>query len=276
MIREECGVSVLISVYHKENPSFLYVSLRSIANQTTPPQEIIVVKDGLLTPELDEVIAQRSEKSSIQYRVIEFEINAGLGKALNEGVKYCSHEWIARMDTDDIALPNRFEKQVDYIQNHPDTDIVGGWICEFDHDEKACEQERRVPKAHEEIEKFARYRNPMNHMTVMFKKSAVEEAGGYQPMNGFEDYYLWMRMLIRGKRFANIPEVLVKARIGSGMIERRRGWCYLKDEWHLEKAAYRLGFWRRGDLVRNLFYRMFPRVLPRIVVEKLYNLLRKF
>jgi len=113
-------------------------------------------------------------------------------------------------------------------------------------------------------------------MTVIFRKNAVLDVGGYQPMNGFEDYYLWMRMLHSGKQFANLSEMLVKARTGRDMIVRRQGWRYAKDELALEKAAYRMGFWSEIDLVRNFFIRFLPRLLPVFIVEKLYNILRKF
>lgn len=268
--------SVLISVYHKENALFLDEAFKSIEQQTLAANEIILVKDGPLTSKLDNVIAYHGEHSKIPYKIIELKENIGLGEALNEGMKYCSCEWTARMDSDDIALSDRFEKQFAYIEKNKDVDIVGSWICEFDEDSNMCEKERKVPELHADIVKFAKHRNPLNHMTVIFRKNAVLDAGGYLPVNGFEDYYLWMRMLMKGKRFANVQEILLKARTGRGMIRRRQGWQYAKDEVTLEKLAYRLGFWSRLDLIRNLFTRVLPRLLPVFIVEKLYNLLRKF
>ncbi len=268
--------SLLISVYHKENALFLEEALNSIENQTLPAEEIVLVKDGVLTPVLNKAITHHSEHSKIPYKLIELKENVGLGEALNEGMKHCSYAWIARMDSDDIAISERFEKQFSYLYKHTEVDILGGWICEFDDDPAICTKERRVPSSHEDMVKFAKYRNPMNHMTVVFRKSVVEEVGGYQPMNGFEDYYLWMRMLMRGKRFANLPQVLVKARTGRDMITRRQGWKYARDELALEKAAYQIGFWSKADLVKNFFIRFLPRLLPVFIVEKLYNLLRKF
>jgi len=269
-------ISVLISVYFKEDAKYLESALTSIEAQTFNVKEIVLVKDGPLTLELDDVIAQQKETSEIPYIVVELSANVGLGVALNEGLKHCENEWVARMDSDDIALPDRFEKQFSYIEKNSDVDIVGSWICEFDEDSNMCEKERKVPELHADIVKFARHRNPLNHMTVIFRKNAVLDAGGYLPVNGFEDYYLWMRMLMKGKRFANVQEVLLKARTGQGMIRRRQGWQYAKDEVALEKSAYRLGFWSRLDLIRNLFTRVLPRLLPVFIVEKLYNLLRKF
>ena len=268
--------SVLLSVYHKETSIFLDAALNSIEKQTLAVKEIVLVKDGPLPSELDRIIMKHSQNSKIPYVIVALESNVGLGEALNRGLVQCTYEWIARMDTDDIALPDRFEKQFSYLEAHPETDILGGWICEFDSDEERCDKKRRVPSFHDEIVCFAKHRNPLNHMTVVFRKDAVLNAGGYRPMNGFEDYYLWMRMIQGGKHFANLPEVLVKARTGREMVMRRQGWEYAKDEWCFEKAAYRMGFWSKKDLVRNMVTRVIPRLLPLFIVEKLYNVLRKF
>jgi glycosyltransferase involved in cell wall biosynthesis len=230
-----------------------------------------------LSSALEEVLNFHSEQAvNIPYKVVALKENVGLGKALNEGMQYCVYPWIARMDSDDIALSNRLEEQFKYLIKNSEIDIVGSWICEFDNNPEFCSKERRVPESHDAIVKFAKNRNPLNHMTVVFRKDAVMDVGGYIPMNGFEDYYLWMRMLLQGKQFANLPQVLLKARTGQGMISRRQGWKYAKDELVLEKAAYRMGFWSEIELVRNFFTRFLPRLLPVIIVEKLYNILRKF
>ncbi len=269
------SLSVLLSVYHKEKAAYLKEALSSIENQTLKPDEIVLVKDGPLSEELDALITQCVAHSDIAYHIVTLPKNVGLGEALSIGLTHCIYEWVARMDTDDIALHDRFEKQFAYLEKHPDTDILGGWICEFDSDANRCERERRVPSSHDEIVRFAKHRNPLNHMTVVFRKEAVLDAGGYQAMNGFEDYYLWMRMLQKGKKFANLPQIVVKARTGRSMIARRQGWRYAKSEWILEKAAYKIGFWSASDLTRNIFTRVLPRLLPVFIVERLYNLLRK-
>ncbi len=267
--------SLLLSVYSKERPSYLDEALYSIEMQTLPPSEIVLVKDGFLTAKLDEVIEKHIEYSEIEYKILALKVNLGLGGALNAGVESCSHAWIARMDSDDIACPERFEKQCAFLESHPDIDLLGGWICEFVDDSSDCNRERRVPLVHDSIVRFANYRNPINHVTVLFKKSAVKDVGGYLEMQGFEDYYLWMRMLKYRKHFANLPEVLVRVRVGNDMISRRQGWEYAKNELALEKAAYQIEFWTALDLLRNFFVRFLPRLLPVFVVEKLYNLLRK-
>jgi len=268
--------SLLMSIYNKEKPENFNRCMQSIWDeQSVRPSEIILVEDGKLTKKLYDVIAIWKQKLKERMIIVPLEKNVGLGYALNVGLGYCSNEFVARMDTDDIALPNRFAKQIEYMQIYPNVDIVGGWICEFEHNPRRCDRERRVPLMHHDIRSFARYRNPLNHMTVLFRKSAVEKSGGYLPMQGFEDYYLWMRMFQSGKQFANIPDVLVKARTGSSMIRRRQGLAYAQQEWKLEIGAYEIGFWSKKDLVINIVIRLLPRLLPVVIVEKLYNLLRK-
>ena len=268
--------SVLIPVYYKENPSYLEMALKSIETQTLRANEIILVKDGPLTSELNTIISRHQNDTSLPYKIISLYENKGLGKALNEGLKYCSNEWVARMDSDDIALPNRFEKQFTYLKEHPEIDVLSSWICEFYEDERDCAKQRKVPENYRDIISFSKYRNPMNHMSTVFRKEAVLDVDGYKSMNGFEDYFLWMRMLQAGKVFGNVPEVLLKARTGIEMIKRRQGWQYALDELALEKAAYQIGFWSVLDLNRNFFVRFLPRLLPVLIVEKLYTLLRKF
>jgi len=267
--------SVLLSIYHKEKPDYFDIALESIVNQSRKPDEIVLVEDGRLTEELYAHIDRWQERLGDMLRVVKLEENVGLGEALNVGLGVCRRDWVARMDTDDIAVPDRFEKQLSFIQSHPDIDILGSWICEFESDPEKCDRIRKVPSSHPEIAHFAKYRNPLNHVTVIFKKEAVLDAGGYQPMHGFEDYYLWMRMLSAGKQFANLPEVLVKARAGQEMIRRRQGLGYAMEEWRLQKAAHALGFWSGAEVARNIFVRVLPRLLPLSITQKVYNALRK-
>ena len=267
--------SVLISVYYKENASFLEEALCSIENQTLKASEIVLIKDGPLNPELYKVITNHNEHSKIPYKIIELKENVGLGEALNKGLDHCSNDWIARMDTDDIALPDRFKKQSRYLENHPDIDVLGSWISEFDDSPQNTSGERTLPGIHHDIVQYAKYRNPINHMTVMFRKKAVKAVGSYLPMRGFEDYWLWIRMLKEGYVFANIEEVLVYARTGDSMLERRRGWRYIKDEINFEKNGWALGFFSFYDLLRNIIIRFVARLLPSTVLKKVYNTLRK-
>jgi len=268
--------SLLMSIYSKERPEHFDRCMRSIWNeQRVQPSQIVLVEDGKLSIELYDTIDKwEKELNGVLHR-LPLEKNSGLGESLSAGLSQCSYDLVARMDTDDVAFSNRFQKQIDYLHDHTEVDIVGGWICEFDVDENVCQRIRRVPQKHDEIVKFAKFRNPMNHMTVMFRKSAVERAGSYRPMPGFEDYDLWIRMLQNGSRLANIPEVLLRARTGEGMIERRRGWRYVRQEWHFARAAYQTGFWSFPLAMRNAMLRSAIRLLPAGLLGSMYNFLRK-
>jgi glycosyltransferase involved in cell wall biosynthesis len=186
--------SVLLSVYYKEKTDYLRASLDSIFNQSYPPNEVILVKDGFLTPELDHIINDYVSTRK-EIKVIPLAENQGLGFALNQGLKLCSYKLIARMDTDDIAKFNRFEKQIQQFELYPELDVVGCWIDEFIDNKDNIVSQRKVPEYHDQIYSFAKKRNPMNHPSVMFKKEAVLSAGNYQHFPLFEDYYLWVRML---------------------------------------------------------------------------------
>lgn len=267
--------SVLMSIYCKEKSEHFHRSMRSIWDeQSVRPDEIILVLDGQLTQELYEAIDYWKAKLKSILKIVLLDQNVGLGDALNEGIKYCSHELIARMDTDDISMPYRFERQLEVFENC-DVDICGGWVAEFDRDENKIVSYRKVPERHCEVTRFAKKRNPMNHPTVMFKKSAVERAGGYQKMMWFEDYYLWVRMILTGAKFYNLQEVLLKMRAGEGLFERRRGLNYAKKEIELQKIFLKVGFINYFEFARNVVVRSSIRVMPRKIVRLAYRLLRR-
>ncbi|MEI3420783.1 MAG: glycosyltransferase [Butyricimonas faecihominis] len=161
------------------------------------PEEVIVVKDGPLTEELEQVSCSY-QKQEQTLKVITLEQNMGLGKALQVGLEHCQFELVARMDTDDICKPKRFEKQVHFMEMHPDISVVGTWIEEFSESKEKVESIRELPLENEQLLKFMKWRNPFNHMTVMFRKQAVIYLGSYQPFYLLEDYYLWNRMANAG------------------------------------------------------------------------------
>ena len=213
--------SVLMSVYEKENPEFLKESLESILiHQTLIPTEVVVVEDGPLTDKLYSVLKIFKDKYPF-LKIVSLRENVGLGEALNQGLKHCQYDWVARMDSDDIAVETRFESQLDFIKKHSDIDLLGGNITEFLNSPSEIVSEKKVPQVHDDIVHMAKRRNPMCHMTVMFRKPSVEKAGGYLPLPYVEDYYLWVRMIATGARLANISETLVYARVGNGMYNRR-------------------------------------------------------
>jgi glycosyltransferase involved in cell wall biosynthesis len=242
--------------------------------QAVKPNEIVLVQDGKLTDELYKVIDEWKEKLGEVLKVIPLEQNVGLGDALNDGIKYCSYELIARMDTDDIALPNRFEKQLKAFGDS-DIDICSGWISEFDEDERQILSYRKLPQSHDEIVNFAKKRCPINHPAVMYKKSVVENSGGYKKMMRFEDYYLWARMVMSGAKFYNLQEVLVNMRAGYGQLERRSGLKYAISEVDLQKEFLKIGFINYFQFIRNVVIRFISRVVPKSLVKIIYKFLRK-
>lgn len=262
--------SVLCSLYYKESPSSLRQSLESIFAQTLLPAEVVMVKDGPLTEELETVLQEFVVRYSA-LKVVPLLQNVGLGAALNEGLKHCSCELVARMDTDDIAKPNRFEQQVQAFLEHPDVAIVSAWIDEFEGDTSNIISVRKLPETHAEIYEYGKDRCPINHPVVMFKKSAVEAAGSYQPFHLFEDYFLWVRMLMNGAKFYNIQASLLFFRISRDVYKRRSGWKYAKSEARLEKAMFKLGYISFGRMLYNTLMRCSVRIMPHSWVEWVYK-----
>ena len=265
-------ISVLMSLYYKEKPEYLFSCLESIFNQTLLCDEIVLVLDGGITKSLQNILDLWLEK--LPLKIVPLPENIGLGKALNEGMKYCSHEWIFRMDTDDICFPNRFEKQITYIEQNPDIDIFSGQVVEFSKNYLEYNSKKQVPLSHPEILKFAKHRCPFNHMAIAYKKSVVETVGGYQHHSMMEDYNLWIRVLAAGYKSANLPENLVYVRAGNAMLERRRGCNYVESEWKLFKLKQNLNFQSLGSAFFIFILRSIPRILPVSVLNLVYKYLR--
>lgn len=254
--------TVLMSVYKKEKAEYLKLALDSVINQTLTPDEIVLVQDGKLTKELYTVIKEYKQKYPAIFKTYPLKQNQGLGKALNYGMDKCSNELIARMDTDDMAEPKRFELQMREFIKDKELALCGGQIAEFADNKNEITGYRNVPLTHNEILKFAKKRNPFNHMTIIFKKQAVQNAGGYQHMPYFEDYWLWARMLKAGYKTKNIDDVLVKVRAGQDMIARRGGWEYVKSIINFEKALYKIGIINLFDLLAYTILRSIVAIIP--------------
>lgn len=264
--------SVLISVYQSDSPIFFGHALQSVLENTVQPTEIVLVCDGKLTAELDQVIDRYCDKLPIN--LIKLDSNVGLGRALQVGLKHCKYEWVARFDADDLCCIDRFEKQIAFSKNNPAVDIFGGQIIEFsDFPEENNTVKKRVPLEHKTIKKYAKSRNPINHMTVMFRKSTVLEAGNYQYAPLYEDYDLWVRMLLGGKKFANLKDTLVYARTGKNMYERRGGLQYAKQEIRMQTSFYKLGFISHFSLIKNLAFRIPVRLMPNKLRGTIYSIL---
>ena len=217
--------SVLMSVYAKDRPAWIKQALDSVLNNTIRPAEVVTVIDGPISVDSQAILTEFSAKYP-QVKLYPLAKNGGLGPALAHGLQQCSHELVARMDADDISLPDRFEKQLAYFEKYPQTSILGGQIQEVDAESLTPVAVRRVPQTDEEIKQFLKSRCPFNHMTVMFKKSAVLAVGNYTPFHLMEDYYLWARLAAEGYKMANVPDIVLNARVNAALYGRRGGWKY--------------------------------------------------
>lgn len=266
------GYSVLMSVYHKEKPEYLKQAIASIQAQTLPTDDFVLVCDGPLNDALDAVIAKKQQEMGKTLNVVRLAKNGGLGNALNEGIKHCKNELVARMDSDDIAYQDRCEKQIAVFYKHPEVSICSGIVEEFTSTPDVVDAKRVPPEAHEEIVEFAKKRNPFNHPCVMYKKSAVEAVGSYQDFYLLEDYYLWLRMLMAGYQGYNIQESLLHMRAGSDMYLRRHGWKYAKTQARLFKFMKSQGFIDEGQYIKSCVIRsgsaLAPNWLRKLMFEK--------
>lgn len=258
-----------MSVYAKESPIFLAQCLDSISAQTVKPDELIIVKDGPLTEELE--AALRNCRFSGRVHTIALPENVTQGPARAEGLTTARHSWVAIMDSDDICRPDRFEKQLSMIEREPGLGLLGGQIAEFAGDRGDVVATRNVPAAHSEIIRFAKKRNPFNHMTVMLRRDLAIRAGNYRYFPWFEDYDLWTRMISKGAVCANHSDVLVDVRVGSGMYGRRHGASYIRSELRMQKQLKDLGFIGAPGFVRNTALRLPVRLLPEKAVAAVYG-----
>lgn len=254
--------SVLMSVYHKEKPEYLRQAIESIQVQTFPTDDFVLVCDGPLPPELDTVIAAKRQEMGEVLNVIRLVKNGGLGNALNEGIKHCKNELVARMDSDDIGYPDRCEKQITVFNTHPEISICSGVVEEFTTSPDIVDAKRVPPETNAEIVEFAKKRNPFNHPCVMYKKTAVETTGSYQDFYLLEDYYLWIRMLMAGYKGYNIQEPLLYMRAGSDMYLRRAGWKYAKTQAKLFKFMKDQGFIGGRQYIKNCVIRSGSSLAP--------------
>lgn len=248
--------SVLMSVYKKDNPVFLKIALESIyENQTRKPDEIVVVFDGPITEELHEILGSFKRDKEDIVKFYPQKENKGLGEALRIGSEKCSGDYIFRMDSDDYSDPKRFERQINYIECHPEIDVLGTDIAEFNEVPSEPNLRKRVCYSnHEDIVKMGRRRNPMNHVTVCIKKEALFKAGGYLPLRYVEDYYLWVRMIKNGLKFANINETLVFVRVGNGFATRR-GYKQQIESWRvLQQYMVENEMISKRDAQKNMLY----------------------
>lgn len=228
----------LLPVYHRDSPAHFTLAMDSLLASTLAPTEILICQDGALPDDLE--LAVRRSMRPARARLARNPGPAGLHHNLNHAARSVRTPWIARLDADDVNLPTRFEAQVAFLRRDPAVEILGGHIIEFGPD--GAERRRRAPVAHADILRMARWRSPMNHMTVMFSTDLFNRCGGYPDISRKEDYGLWLAMINAGAVFANLDQDLVRARLGDDFYRRRAGLRNISSEWKL----YRLKARTRG------------------------------
>ena len=253
--------AVLMAVYYKEQPEYLRMAVESMLQQTVPPEEFVLVCDGPLTKELDGVISEFCAARPELFRIHRLKENQGLGTALNEGLTQCRCELVARLDSDDLAVPERMQLQLEAMAHNPHISVLGGQIGEFSQSPEKIVALRLVPTENTAIREFATYRSPMNHTTVLFRKSHVLQVGGYEAVAGFEDYMLWGKLLADGKILANLPQVCCKVRADDGMYSRRGGMDYFCHAVQMERLLLRRKLISPVQYFRNIGIRFAGTVL---------------
>ena len=264
--------SVAMSVYKNDNPIFFDRALQSITeNQKVMPTEIVIIVDGPVDEKINAVIEKYSEKYG-NLNVIRLDKNAGLGNALKLAIENAKYELIARMDSDDVSAPNRFEQQLEIMTKNSAVDIVGGDISEFIGDENNIVAKRKVPILDKEIKEYLKTRCPFNHMTVMYKRSAVLKSGNYIDLFYNEDYWLWIRMVENNCIMANRGTILVNARVGEDMYKRRGGKQYFNSEMFLQKYMLKNGIINLPTFVLNSSKRFVVQMLlPNAIREWVFK-----
>ena len=266
--------SLLLPVYNGDSAAFLLRAFRSsVVEQTRRPSEVVLVQDGPVSASLVSAIAQLDRDTPVPLRIVILPENRGLAEALTAGLAECSYDIVARMDADDVSESNRFEVQLGLVAQG--FDLVGSGLHEFmqtDSGERFGVR-RTPPVEPSEILRYARFHDPFNHPTVVYSKTAVERAGGYQPMGMMEDYWLFARMLAAGVRSTNSPDPLVRYRISSGAYKRRGGLRLLRSEWMLQRAFLASGFTTRAQFLRNIVVRGGYRLVPEPIRRRAYRLM---
>jgi glycosyltransferase involved in cell wall biosynthesis len=268
----ETRFSLLLPVYHGDSAEFLLRAFTSsVTAQTRRPSEVVLVQDGPVSASLVSAIAELDRSTPVPLKIVILPENRGLADALTAGLSECSYDVVARMDADDVSEARRFSVQLGYIEQG--YELVGSGLHEFYESESGDKLGvRRIPPVDpDEIRRYARFHDPFNHPTVVYTKSAVERAGGYQSLGLMEDYWLFARMLASGAKAINSPEPLVRYRVSSGAYKRRGGLPLLKSEWMLQRALLKTGFTTRTQFIRNVLVRGGYRLVPERVRRAAYR-----
>lgn len=268
--------SLLMTVYDRELPANLNESLESMFMQTYPPKEVVLVCDGKLTCELNIIAKSFQSEFRDIFKIVRIDENVGVGRANNEGIKACSRQYIMKMDSDDISLPDRCAKQMMLFALHPELDIIGTFAEEFDAETEKTIAVRKTPVKQEQILKYAKRRNPFNRQTIAFKKSMAEEIGGYSDIRMCEDYEFIVRMLQHGAQGRNIPEALVRYRVSEVDLKHRKSWKNTKGFIKVRKIIHKNGYSGFRDFVVPCIAQLGLFVLPSCFTRWAYRrILRK-
>jgi glycosyltransferase involved in cell wall biosynthesis len=262
--------SLLLPVWAGDRADFLAEAFRStVDEQTRRPDEVVVVRDGPVPAALADAIDELVAASPVRASVLGLERNGGLGPALDRGIAACRHDVVARMDADDISFPQRFAVQLPIVE--AGADLVGSGLVEFGsgiEDERAT---RTMPVEPDDIRTRARFADPFNHPTVVYRRDMVTAVGGYGDFALMEDYLLWARMIVAGAKVANVAEPLVRYRVGAGAYARRGGFAQLRAELALQREFRRIGFTTRAQCLRNVAVRGGYRLVPEAVRKAAYR-----
>ena len=263
--------SVIMSVYDKVNPKFLKQSIMSILNQTYKTNEFIIIKDGKLTSEQENVISKIVRKNKKIFKIHEFDENKGAGVAYNMGIDMCTNKWAAIMDSDDIALETKFEKQMDYLSKHDDIDAIGTNAVEFLGDVDNIVSTRIMPENNEDIIKFGHGRCPMIQPTVIFNVESVKKAGSYQHSPLTEDFDLYIRMIMNNCKFYTYQEILYYIRTSDDFFKRRGGIKYLKPILGFKYKYYKKGYFSFKQFLKTAVSSTIVALMPNKIRTKIYK-----
>jgi len=265
--------TVIISLHKTDRAVWFYEAASSVLDQTCPPNYMLITIDGDLLPDQEAILVElKSNYRDVMISEVRRKAVNSRGVLLGEAVNECQTELVAIMDADDIALKDRFQKQLNMFTENSELDVVGSWVEEISPRDETHSTLRIVPHRHSDIYAFAKYRNPINNMTVMFKKKSVLAAGNYQGMQNFADYWLWIRMLESGAVFGNLSEVLVRARAAEAMIERRSGVKYVISEANFYRHCHKVGFLSAPYALLMFFVRAPLRLLPKYLLAAFFRI----
>jgi len=252
-------ISVLMCVYINDQAVQLNEALNSVLNQTIKPKEVVVVLDGPINKEVCQLLREYVDKYN-ELKIVKINNNVGLAMALNEGLKYCTCNFVARMDADDISRTDRFEKQIKVLESG--YDVVSSWSLIFKDNPDNVIAIKKRPVRDCDIKKLAKRRSPISHAGSMYRKSSVINVGSYNDVGLYEDYYLWVKMIQGDYKFYNVPEPLIYVRTSMDQIKRRGGYQYLINEIKSQKSFVDMGFLSFYEFIVNTIFRVFIRLIP--------------